>query len=34
LLAQTPELAEFGIGSSDDIQPNPNWASSPNTQEF
>jgi uncharacterized membrane protein len=34
LLAQTPELAKFGIGSSDDIQPNPNWAPSPNTQEF
>ncbi len=26
LLAQTPELAEFGIGGSDDIQANPNWA--------
>jgi len=34
LLAQTPELAEFGIGSSDDIQPNPNWAPSPNAQQF
>ena len=34
LLAQTPELAEFGIGSSDDIQPNPNWAPSQGTQEF
>ena len=34
LLAQTPELAEFGIGSSDDIQANPNWAPSQGTQEF
>lgn len=33
LLAQTPELAEFDIGSSD-IQPNPNWAPSPNTKQF
>jgi len=33
LLAQTPELAEFGIGSPDDIQANPNWAPSQGTQE-
>ena len=32
LMAQTPELAEFGITGSD-IQPNPNWARSPNEQE-
>jgi len=32
LLAQTPELAEFDIGRSDDIQPNPNWSPSPSKQ--
>ncbi|MBA7649985.1 hypothetical protein ES703_57784 [subsurface metagenome] len=32
LMAQTPELAEFGITGSD-ISANPNWARSPNEQE-
>jgi len=31
LLAQTPELAEFGIGGAD-VQPNPNRASSSGEQ--
>jgi len=32
LMAQTPELAEFGMTGSD-ISANPNWARSPNEQE-
>lgn len=33
LLAQTPEMAELGIGSFD-VHPNPNWAPSPNQREI